>query len=140
MESGMDANEDNRGQKASVDPIKRLVLHEQVTLIYRLTAPTMLVSASAAVVLWWELRATYLGPRSTAWLATILVCTAARLAMTYIRRRSKPAPEGDPFRSRTFFVGTFSHGLPWGCAGTILFPVAVGGIKILRIPFSVGSR
>ena len=123
MEPGMGANEGHRDQKASAEPIKRRVLHEQVALMYRLTAPTMLVSASAAVVLWWELRTTYLGPRSFAWLAAILVCTIGRLAMVYLYRRSKAAPERAPFWSRMFFAGTFSYGLLWGCAGTVLFPV-----------------
>ncbi len=119
----MDANESYRGRKVLAEPTKGLVLHEQVALAYRLTAPAMLVSAAAAVVLWWELRATYLGRKSAVWLAAILVLTGACLVMVYFHRRSKATPQSAPFWSGTLFAGTLSYGLVWGCAGTVLFPV-----------------
>jgi PAS domain S-box-containing protein len=119
----MDANERYRSYEAFVKLAKRHVLREQVALIYRLTVPAMLASAVAAMVLWWELRDTYLGPRSTVWLAAVLVVTGARLVMVYFHGRSKGTPESAPFWSTTFLAGAFLYGLLWGCAGTLLFPV-----------------
>ena len=138
-EDAMDMELDHPGQQPSREAIERLVLHEQVALIYRLTPAALLISAAPALVIWWTVHLVYPGPRSDAWLIGSLVLPALRLVLNFLYRRSKAGPETAGFWSRLYFVCTLAYGLQWGYAGTVLFPVDHQNLQAMITAILIGT-
>ncbi len=135
----MDMTHDHPGQLPSEDAIERLVLHEQVALVYRLTPAALLVSVAPALVIWWAVHRIYPGLRSDVWLAGSLGLVAIRFVLSLFYGRSEAGPETAGFWSRLYFVCTLAYGLQWGYAGTVLFPVDHPNLQTMIIAILIGT-
>ena len=124
------AKEEKPGQGSADCSIERLVFHERVALIYRLIAPTLMVSVGPVFLLWWATHRVY-PARSNGWVAATLAVTAARLILVRAYEKSKATPERAFFWAWTFFIGTLAYGLSWGYAGAFLFPVGHPALQVL---------
>jgi len=138
-ETAMDTAQDHPGQRPSEEGIERLVLHEQVTLVYHLTSAALLVSVAPILVIWWMVHPIYPGLRSGAWLIGSLVLVAIRLALGLLFRRSKAGPETAGFWSKLYAVCSLAYGFQWGYAGTALFPVDHPNLQTMIVAILIGT-
>ncbi|MHB8771103.1 MAG: ATP-binding protein [Syntrophales bacterium] len=126
-------------QQPSGETIERLVLHEQVALVYRLATPALIVSIAPVLVVWWLVRDVYPGPRSTWWLLGSLAFVFVRFVLGALYKRSHRTRETAVFWGALFSLCTFLYGLQWGYAGVALFPIDRPDLQVVITAIIIGT-
>jgi len=119
--------------------VEHLVFHEQVALVYRLSAPNVLVSLAAAIVLWWVIHVAFPASKTAGWwFAAVFAMLTGRLTLLYLYRKSKVTPEQARLWSCLFLLFTLVSGMLWGYAGGMLFPVDRPDLQVLVVAILTG--
>ncbi len=126
--AGLDVDPGPRVRLSAVHPAEapeaqaRLVLVEQVRLLYLNTAVAQIVTLLNGIVLA-AVQSTAMGYRpALIWLALISVVGAIRIAMAVAYRRIVPDTANAVYWRDLFCLGAVLAGAAWGTAGFILFP------------------
>ena len=99
-----------------------LLRHEQVKLLYDaipLSILATLINGVVLVAVGWEMVDRM---ASISWLATLMVISFARLALTFFYRRTRPGLEQTGQWETYFTIGSIAAGLVWGAAALFQFP------------------
>jgi len=126
-------------QRLSDEAIEKLVLQEQVVLVYRLATPAIIVSIVPVVVVWWLINDIYPGVRSTGWLIASMVFIAFRFVLGGVYKKSPKSSETAGFWGRLFAACTLVYGIQWGYAGTVLFPVNYPELQVVMAAILIGT-
>ncbi len=118
--------------------IDRLVFGEQVSLVYRLTPPTLVPSLACTGALWWILLVVCPTPSLNWWFGASLATTLGRYLLTILHKRSETTPETASRWARRYLIGSVIGGLTWGYAGTVLFPVDYPAYQGIVVGILVG--
>jgi PAS domain S-box-containing protein len=128
-----------RDRESSIYSSEQLILHEQITTIYRHMPVGLIASAAPILVVWWAVHRVVPGPQPTYWLVASLALTVVRLATAPLFRWSRPSPDEIGFWGKLFFAGTVMFGMAWGYAGVALLPDGHPGVQMLVITTLFGT-
>ncbi len=117
----------------SGEQVDRLVLREQVALLYRLAPPVLVAAIVPVVALYWLVSPIYPGPRSDAWLICSLALAVSRFVLIGVYRRSTVTPDSAKRWAILFCLGILVYSLLWTYAVIALYPIGDPQPQILAL-------
>jgi PAS domain S-box-containing protein len=118
--------------------LKQQVFYERLSLVFRLTPRSLLISLFPAIVTWLAIRPDNSALSSTLWIIGILIVTLARLIVDLMYKKSKVALDQINWWGKLFLISTFVYGLLWGCVGSVLFPVNRPDLQVVAVACITG--